>query len=240
MIRLISLIKEEVASADSIQWATQFQRDLGLTPEAAAAMAANIQHESGFIADRIQGAGIKRGPMAASGNLGYSWALWTFGPRKQAFRDYVLNTFDVDINKTPANNKHAYSFLKQEIKNYPGFDFDSFKTSTDVDAATEQFVTSYEQAGKPMLAQRQQIAKEILNNIKTTPAPTQKSDTWKSAVKTGVDMATSIGKSGIYTVKPGDTLSDIAVKYKTTVDSLKQLNQLNSDTIQIGQKLKLK
>lgn len=44
----------------------------------------------------------------------------------------------------------------------------------------------------------------------------------------------------VYNVKPGDTLSDIAVKYKTTVDSLKQLNQLKTDTIRVGQKLKLK
>jgi LysM repeat protein len=46
--------------------------------------------------------------------------------------------------------------------------------------------------------------------------------------------------SDVYAVKPGDTLSAIAVKYKTTVDSLKRINQLKSDTIQIGQKLKLK
>lgn len=46
--------------------------------------------------------------------------------------------------------------------------------------------------------------------------------------------------SDVYAVKPGDTLSAIAVKYKTTVDSLKRINQLKSDTIRVGQKLKLK
>jgi hypothetical protein len=44
----------------------------------------------------------------------------------------------------------------------------------------------------------------------------------------------------VYAVKSGDTLSAIAVKYKTTVDSLKRINQLTTDTIRIGQKLKLK
>jgi len=44
----------------------------------------------------------------------------------------------------------------------------------------------------------------------------------------------------VYAVKPGDTLSAIAVKYKTTVDSLKRINQLTTDTIQVGQKLRLK
>jgi peptidoglycan endopeptidase LytE len=45
-----------------------------------------------------------------------------------------------------------------------------------------------------------------------------------------------------YVVKPGDTLSKIAAKYdKTvTVDSIKKLNGLKSDSISAGQKLKIK
>jgi len=166
MIRLKSLLNESVATADSIAWAKKFQDELGLTPEAAAAMAANIQHESGFIPDRIQGAGIKTGTMADSGKLGYSWAQWTFGPRKQSFRKFILNMFNIDINKKPATNKHAYAFLKSEIGNYPGFNFDKFKRSTNLESATEYFVTKYEQAGKPMLDKRIAIAYSILNKIK--------------------------------------------------------------------------
>lgn len=177
MIRLKSLLVENDATADSIGWAKKFQTDLGLTAEAAAAMAANIQHESGFIADRIQGAGIKTGTMADSGKLGYSWAQWTFGPRKQSFRKFILNMFNVDINKQPATNKHAYAFLKSEIENYPGFNFDKFKQSTNLESATEYFVTKYEQAGKPMLNKRIAIAYEILDKIKVlAPAQSSKSN----------------------------------------------------------------
>jgi len=43
-----------------------------------------------------------------------------------------------------------------------------------------------------------------------------------------------------YIVKSGDSLSVIALKYKTTVDSLKQANNLKSDTIKPGQKLIIK
>jgi GH24 family phage-related lysozyme (muramidase) len=45
-----------------------------------------------------------------------------------------------------------------------------------------------------------------------------------------------------YTVKSGDTLSKIASKYdkSVTVDSLKKLNNLKSDKIEVGQKLKIK
>ena len=37
----------------------------------------------------------------------------------------------------------------------------------------------------------------------------------------------------------GDNLWDIANKYKTTVSKIKELNNLNSNLLQIGQKLKI-
>ena len=43
-----------------------------------------------------------------------------------------------------------------------------------------------------------------------------------------------------YIVKKGDTLSGIAKKYNTTVDNLKKLNNLSSNLLSIGQKLKIK
>ena len=183
MIRLKSLLNESIATADSIAWAKKFQDELGLTPEAAAAMAANIQHESGFIPDRIQGAGIKTGTLADSGKLGYSWAQWTFGPRKQSFRKFILNMFNIDINKKPATNKHAYAFLKSEIGNYPGFNFNKFKQTTNLESATEYFVTKYEQAGKPMLDKRIAIAYAILNKIKLIN-PNQSSTSYMSVTYT--------------------------------------------------------
>ena len=224
MIRLKHLLTETTIET-AIYWAKTFQADLGLTPEAASAMAANIQHESEFLPHRIQGSGVKTGTLSDSGDLGYSWAQWTYPARKQAYRDHVLNKFKVDIKKKPATNMHAYSFLKNEINNYPGFDFDVFKKSKDINAATKDFVTNYEQAGKPMLKQRQAIAREILNKIK----PKSK--------QTATKQATNINKSVTHTVKSGDTLSELATKYKITVQQLKQINGLTSDNIKIGQKL---
>jgi hypothetical protein len=43
----------------------------------------------------------------------------------------------------------------------------------------------------------------------------------------------------IYTVVSGDNLWDISVKYRTTVDKIKEINNLASDSLQIGQKLKI-
>lgn len=49
----------------------------------------------------------------------------------------------------------------------------------------------------------------------------------------------SKGTENIYTVIAGDSLSKIATKYRTTVTKLKVDNKLSTDTIQIGQKLKV-
>lgn len=51
------------------------------------------------------------------------------------------------------------------------------------------------------------------------------------------DSNSSLGKAVYYTVQKGNTLSFIAKKYNTTVATLKNWNNLKSDTIYIGQKL---
>lgn len=47
----------------------------------------------------------------------------------------------------------------------------------------------------------------------------------------------NVSSSNYYTVKKGDTLWDLAVKYKTNVKTIKDVNNLKSDVLQIGQKL---
>ena len=44
----------------------------------------------------------------------------------------------------------------------------------------------------------------------------------------------------IYTVKRGDNLYNIARSYGVSVDSIVKLNNLNSNSLSIGQKLKIK
>ena len=48
-----------------------------------------------------------------------------------------------------------------------------------------------------------------------------------------------VKNDGIYTVKKGDTLWDIAKLYNTTVNEIKSLNNLTSNVLQIGQVLKI-
>lgn len=44
---------------------------------------------------------------------------------------------------------------------------------------------------------------------------------------------------GLYTVKSGDTLTSIAKKHNTTINALRSANNLSTDRIVVGQKLKL-
>lgn len=46
-------------------------------------------------------------------------------------------------------------------------------------------------------------------------------------------------ESNIYTVVSGDSLSKIAIKFKTTITKIKSDNKLSSDLIKVGQKLKV-
>ena len=54
-------------------------------------------------------------------------------------------------------------------------------------------------------------------------------------------LLASINQEGllIYTIEPGDTLSEIAFRYRVSTRKIKALNGLRSDTIQAGQKLKI-
>lgn len=55
-----------------------------------------------------------------------------------------------------------------------------------------------------------------------------------------LNSASSIYGGNIYTVRKGDTLSNIARKYKTSVSKIKSINGLSSDRVVIGQRLVVK
>nr|WP_017435155.1 N-acetylmuramoyl-L-alanine amidase [Parageobacillus caldoxylosilyticus] len=84
---------------------------------------------------------------------------------------------------------------------------------------------------------------------KNCPAPwvkdSQKFIDFKNRVKAKLNQTKSLtvteSNTQYYTVKPGDTLSEIAAKYKTTVAALQKLNNIkNPNLIRVGQKLRVK
>lgn len=65
---------------------------------------------------------------------------------------------------------------------------------------------------------------------------------WVSADMIGAKGSSTVSPTKVYyTVKKGDTLSDIAKLYKTTVDKLVKLNSIkNPNVISVGQKIRVK
>ncbi|PGK51258.1 hypothetical protein CN918_26060 [Priestia megaterium] len=59
-------------------------------------------------------------------------------------------------------------------------------------------------------------------------------------ISTTTATTTSSTKAVYYTVKKGDTLYGIASKYSTTVDAIKKLSKITSNTLSIGQVLRVK
>lgn len=62
----------------------------------------------------------------------------------------------------------------------------------------------------------------------------------KSSGKSGGKTSTSTSTVKTHTVKKGETLSSIAKKYGCTVNQLKQWNNLKSNNVVVGKKLKIK
>jgi len=82
------------------------------------------------------------------------------------------------------------------------------------------------------------VHKTIAPKHKAPPAPSRvvvTSATKKSGTRVG-----TFRRRGVYVVKPGDSLSAIAVKMKMSVAELENLNpKVNPNALQAGQRLKL-
>ena len=58
----------------------------------------------------------------------------------------------------------------------------------------------------------------------------------------GIDSTNNVPKDTVYVVKPGDTMSELAIRYNTTLESILKANGMNRasvHSIEIGQKLKI-
>ncbi|WP_245828654.1 N-acetylmuramoyl-L-alanine amidase [Solemya elarraichensis gill symbiont] len=79
---------------------------------------------------------------------------------------------------------------------------------------------------------QKKLAEAILGGIRTYFHKSPPPDTWLARRNEPV-------KSDKYVIAPGDTLSEIAVKYSVRTSALRSINNINGDRIRIGQVLKI-
>jgi len=205
---------------ENAKYIYQYFKNKGWTCEAIAGMLGNMQAESGIIAD-----------IAERGGDGFGLVQWT--PRSKLIN--WANSLNLDYKEIEAQcrriqweleNSHQFYSTSQ----YP-LTFKQYTQSTKNPAYLAlAFLANYERP----LNSNQPIRSTYANNwYDLLVTRGGGSDTNSSNINNNSNTST-------YTVKAGDTLSDIAKKYNTTVDKLKSLNQIKDvNKIYISQVLKL-
>ncbi len=153
--------------------------------------------------------------------------------------------------KTELNNQGSeLSQLKAQIENQSSY-FESLRD--DIDTQEKRWKKSAKTDSiQEELAKTQKLANEQSDAINTLvkkladlqselDKEKEQSAHIEKALDTVLDALGIKTKKNekVYTVKSGDSLGKIAVEQKTTIKALKAANNLKSDTIVVGQKLKL-
>lgn len=122
-------------------------------------------------------------------------------------------------------------------------------------AAAKEYINNAEYKSRPGVRKRMDWNHAQFVSMAKNKSVTKKTDRWgrpETSIWYGFNPDTKRYEAGLnkgksyaeskktYVVQPGDSLSVIAQKYKTTVDSLKRANNLKTDTIKVGQKLVIK
>ena len=115
--------------------------------------------------------------------------------------------------RLPSNTKKDYYFIHRDTPN------------------NESVIVEYGFVDSP-----KDDVEQIKNNYKRYAEAVVKAVSEYKGIKYKVS-SDSISDKNYYIVKKGDTLWDLAVKYNTTVKAIKELNNLTSDSLKIGQQI---
>jgi LysM repeat protein len=216
----------------------------GFTKDQAAAIVGNIWAECTF--DHTE-----------TGSGGDFGLLQWLGPRKKALQEFANNRKSSIMNLTTQLDFIKYELLDEYDGEY-AYETTMFRRAMaygdSIRDKAEGFARYSERPKKAALAAslptRKKVAQQIYDlltgkkrdkwgRLETSKWYGFNSDTKR--YETGPNTGKSyVATKKTYTVKSGDSLSVIASKYKTTVDSLKRANNLKSDVIKPGQKLIIK
>ena len=146
--------------------------------------------------------------------------------RNQVVVNYWLSKKIKDMTVSDMETRKAYDSNKKLFKDSDGkiLPFDKVKDMIAISIKQKKYVAQL------MEKARITMGKKVIKSPKKGTSSTKKRKR----------IVSSNGKTKIYVVKSGNTLSGIAHKYHITVAELRALNNMTKkDTLKIGQKLKV-
>jgi hypothetical protein len=160
----IEEIKPGPMHTKGAQIAKNLMRLLSISDYQAAGIVGNLIQESSLVSDRIQGSGMKRGPLKLDGVTGYSYPQWTSIDRQKNFAAY-MESKGFDWRNRGATDEMATGFLAKEFKGYMS---SVFKNTKDAAAASNWVLFNYEKpADQGASEQRERAAdsQAVLNKM---------------------------------------------------------------------------
>lgn len=227
------------------------------TQEAISALLGNMRHESsinpnmyeyGYTWEEDRGFGLVQWTPRSKY---WDWAVARSLPPREGNSQLARIDYEVDNNIQWIANGHA---LRYGLSDKYDFSFADFRTNAPgltVESLTEAFMWNYEgpaySAGTSSLPGRQQFAVVALSTLDwdgtggggTDPTPSRPHRPVVADTKTPLNKhEKGYEKEMIYTVKPGDTLSEIAKRYNVAMKDILGVHHLGDwNRLDVGQLL---
>lgn len=226
--------------------AKKLQQLLGIKDYQAAGIVGNLIQESSLVPDRIQGSGMRKGPLKIDGVTGYSYPQWTSADRQRNFAEY-MESKGHDWKKKGATDELATGFVAKEFKGYMS---SVFKATKNVAAASKWVLHNYEKPadqGRTEQNERASDSNSVLSKMTAeSGTSTTNEDTTKSYIIKGPNsgypikittndgVTTDLIAHGEESVSVGDTGFTVLPfennKWSISKNPLETLNQWNKIT----------
>ena len=163
--------------------------------------------------------------------VGFSICQWTYWSRKKAFYEYVKSK-GVSIGDLEASLEFLYHELSTSYKSV----LSTLKNATSILEASNAVLFKFENpADQSVRVQnyRASLGQKFYDKYAGTKVEVQQESVQVTTQKPATNDTT-------YTVKSGDTLYNIALKYNTTYQKLAEYNNIaNPSIIYVGQKIRI-